>query len=1406
MKKFTLSEVDEWRKEWKEFSDESRSPAEVLAGLWARLSTLPTPLGRFAVASMLDETPPEPDSKPQRGDDLFPMDPKAVADFLGDHEWTVTDSVLGMVTALNFLASPEGKGGWLGGFSPRSLTQAQKFTVAHLVDHLLDLEESRNKVSTSGEGVAKLQSVKFDYMGEPVVPMEDIQAELVIAAWPKVGEAAIQEAVECVPEPMKKMLLSPEKCLKPVYEWPSKPHSSKVRASDEEWTKIVRAGHERGLMVPVEPTEVFCDSQGVPVLNGCGAVPKWKKIEGQEMKLQRFISNLIPANEFQDRIEGDDVLLPYLGQLTLLEQGSSEIWLVDSEDFTSCFNLFRLPPCWHKYMAFGKLVDAEVFGGKKGHQVYAAMNVLPMGWISSVAVIQTIVRSLVFTEAEVPETSEIAKTKAIPADGDLTVIYLDSFDQLRRLDASCEETLQGKPSKRHQRFLQVCKDRGLPLNEAKRLVASTKGSLQGGELDGKKGLFGLAKAKMADVIGLGSSLLAMDEWSEFALRRFVGKATFGMCFRRPLFSVLQALFDEIQDTVAKQKSKRPHEKGIDEVILVSFLTPLMVSNLKAKIDPEVSVTDASPSGGGAAVATAFAREPCTFTPEANECDACRRSLETEALVFPCPALCGARFCSLGCIADHRKSERGCLRKSWLVPKFGERFAGKRAPLSHAVAQNGTVEVQPPFDLHFGDDFFSLEGRTKLQALMDDPLLAAEHWAPECKLFSRARGKPLYRRDGTRVPGPQPVRDQRHIMGFPNLSPNMKAKVRQANNMVLKAFKRAKQPRPERTSYFSMEHPYRSWAWEFSLAKELEAIPEFTHSVGSSCCFGGDREKWFSFFSDMPNLQEFLQKDCPGHANLLDYTPVERPDGTFHFPTEEEAEYPWELCKAYATALHEQLTADGLFDECVLEAREAFYLGELQQSTARLAEPLVCAPMSALLARVEQNMVEGDEAEHLHGLLRRATYRGTDVRFFSELRDGDSVTLHEQPYLAMRWQWKTVLAYPWKAEGHINELELLAVAVFLKRRGRNVDSWHRRFFHILDSMVSRGVLAKGRSSSRRLNGVARRCSAHLLAMDNYMFPPFPGGTSPTSPHVFMRRKLSLKFAGLHPRTLRAYRTALDRFLKFTRKSKLPVKKPSQLDQQLAEFIDNAYQDGEPISYAGHLLSAIKRFHPPLRLALPTATQFFRNWQRCYTPSRAIPASWELVEAMMGVALHKGQFTAALLFALGFHCMLRTSELLALSHRHVLLHRVNSAASIIIPGSKTSQGNPQVILVEDVKLVSFAAAIISSGSGALLWSTGAHRFRAFFASCLEECGFGPQDYTPYSLRRGGSTWWFQASLSLDLVVARGRWQCSKTARQYIDEGTCQLAHVQWSRRQRRLVAHWRDHCGNFRLRQQGKKRKR
>ena len=296
------------------------------------------------------------------------------------------------------------------------------------------------------------------------------------------------------------------------------------------------------------------------------------------------------------------------------------------------------------------------------------------------------------------------------------------------------------------------------------------------------------------------------------------------------------------------------------------------------------------------------------------------------------------------------------------------------------------------------------------------------------------------------------------------------------------------------------------------------------------------------------------------------------------------------------------------------------------------------------------------------------------------------------------------------------------------------------------------------------------------------------------------KKHLRYVGLQPRTLRAYRLALDRFLRFTHQKNLACWKSSALDQALAEFINDSFQEGDPLTYAGHLLSAIKRFHPELKLKLPRASQYYRNWVKAYKPTRAIPASWELVEAMIGVAYYLSLPRFALLLALGFHCMLRTSEMLQLTAAHVRVHPSGTSLSVILPQSKTSEGNPQVLLVDDPTIVQMAASTLRSRSKtALLWSRNPSCFRDTFDTILVQLGFKPKTYLPYSLRRGGATWFYQFTLSLDATVLRGRWSCAKTARQYIDEGTAQLAHLSWTSKQVKRVRKWRLKGAGMRLRQ-------
>ena len=95
-------------------------------------------------------------------------------------------------------------------------------------------------------------------------------------------------------------------------------------------------------------------------------MPKWKVVDGVERRLQRFITNLVPANSYQEHMAGDDQHLPCLGQMSMLEVELHQDLLVDSEDLSSCFNLFTLPPQWAGMMTFA---SSKVFGGPADQQI-----------------------------------------------------------------------------------------------------------------------------------------------------------------------------------------------------------------------------------------------------------------------------------------------------------------------------------------------------------------------------------------------------------------------------------------------------------------------------------------------------------------------------------------------------------------------------------------------------------------------------------------------------------------------------------------------------------------------------------------------------------------------------------------------------------------------------------------------------------------------------------------------------------------------------------------------------------------------------------------------------------------------------------------------------------------------------
>lgn len=188
----------------------------------------------------------------------------------------------------------------------------------------------------------------------------------------------------------------------------------------------------------------------------------------------------------------------------------------------------------------------------------------------------------------------------------------------------------------------------------------------------------------------------------------------------------------------------------------------------------------------------------------------------------------------------------------------------------------------------------------------------------------------------------------------------------------------------------------------------------------------------------------------------------------------------QFCHAYAEGIHNDMEQQGLFHQAMMEGRLAWIRQELGQSTLRLQQREVTEHAAREVLALERMMVHAQERQHLLALVREASIRGADVRLLMSVNEES----HEWPYPAYRWYWQEKLSYPWKQEDHINELELQAFIVMVRRRVRKASRHRSRYLHIVDSAVTRGAVAKGRSTSRRLNRLLRKVAAMTLAADVY----------------------------------------------------------------------------------------------------------------------------------------------------------------------------------------------------------------------------------------------------------------------------------------------------------------------------------
>ncbi len=191
---------------------------------------------------------------------------------------------------------------------------------------------------------------------------------------------------------------------------------------------------------------------------------------------------------------------------------------MDRGDLASSFNLIKLGKAWQSWFTFRKTVRPERVGLPPGDPVHVSMNVLPMGWLGAVDVMQDALRTVVYQWAGVNEDLEVQKSKLLPTESKYVFSYFDGLDVIRKtlrdfqaLDASSTEM---------RNFERVCKQKGIPMALNKCMRGETRHKILGGMVDGRRGDVRASPEKLVDLAQKSISMVRTRKVTSLQLQRW----------------------------------------------------------------------------------------------------------------------------------------------------------------------------------------------------------------------------------------------------------------------------------------------------------------------------------------------------------------------------------------------------------------------------------------------------------------------------------------------------------------------------------------------------------------------------------------------------------------------------------------------------------------------------------------------------------------------------------------------------------------------------------------------------------------------------------------------------------------------------------------------------------------------
>ncbi|CAK0817698.1 unnamed protein product [Prorocentrum cordatum] len=391
-----------------------------------------------------------------------------------------------------------------------------------------------------------------------------------------------------------------------------------------------------------------------------------------------------------------------------------------------------------------------------------------------------------------------------------------------------------------------------------------------------------------------------------------------------------------------------------------------------------------------------------------------------------------------------------------------------------------------------------------------------------------------------------------------------------------------------------------------------------------------------------------------------------------------------------------------------------------------------------------------------------------------------------------WTWSIGHGFPWRQEAHINELEVGAAVSAVKWRARTTARFGTRYLHLLDSQVAASVLAKGRSSARRLWGWMRAHASCLVACGSYpLYACVDTDDNPADVAAArlkravdakrLRRSRPLQDGRVAAVTRQRYEQARQQLRDFFHEQQLRPKTVRDVDQGVALCIERAWRTGGSLLAVNNVLAAVPFFSPRLSGKLKQSWKLQKTWLKLEPNARAMPMPPLLALAFAGAFCWWGLPRVGALLAVGYAGMLRSGEMLQLRRRDIRIFQRRMSAIVALRNTKTGQrdGRLELVMIRSRVAVKLLAQHVQElPPDELILNIERGEFIRLFRRVVVALGLTDERVTLYSFRRGGATHDFLEHGSLEQTLLRGRWASARSARVCAQDAVAALAELQLS----------------------------